>query len=148
MMETIGEAGLLAMVEPQPPALSRLPNAAEVLTSFLGRRSQRTREAYESDLRDFATHVGLAGAIAVIAHLGRLAGPQANALALSWRTALVERGLAPGTVNRRLSSLRSVTRLMGTVGLVAWSLEVEGERAGRLRDTSGPAEAGVAALLP
>lgn len=147
-MAAIDEVGLLAvMVGPQPPALVRLPSAAEVLASFLGRRSVRTREAYESDLRDFSTHLGVAGALGAIEYLARLVGPEANALALSWRTSLVERGLAPGTVNRRLSSLRSVTRLMGTVGLVAWTLEVEGERAGRLRDTRGPAEAGVSALL-
>lgn len=125
----------------------RLPSPDEILASFLARRSPRTREAYESDLRDFAAHVGGGDLSAVLDWLRLLTGPQANAIALSWRTAMVERGLAAATVNRRLSSLRCATALMRTVGLIAWTLEVESERASRVRDTRGPAEPGVKALL-
>lgn len=132
---------------PQTFVPPRLPSPDEILASFLARRSRRTREAYESDLRDFAAHIGGGDLSAVIDWLRRLTGPQANAIALSWRTRMVERGLAAATVNRRLSSLRSATALMRTVGLVAWTLEVEGERASRVWDTRGPAEQGVNALL-
>jgi len=52
-------------------------------------------------------------------------------------------GLSPSTINRRLSTLRSLTRIFRTVGLIPWVLEVEGERQQKIRDTRGPGVNGV-----
>lgn len=123
------------------------PTPADLLAAFFARRSLRTIEAYASDLRDFALHVGGGQPADVVDWLCRLSGPQANRIALAWRTAMVERRLAPATVNRRLTCLRSLTALMRTVGALPWTLEVDGERGSRVRDTRGPAGEGVKALL-
>lgn len=145
------EPATLALV-PHPSALPALapppePTPADLLAAFYARRSPRTREAYASDLRDFALHVGGGEPRDVIGWLRLLSGPQANLVALAWRTSMVERRLAPATVNRRLTCLRSLTALLRTVGAIPWTLEVEGERASRVRDTRGPAGDGVKALL-
>jgi len=66
-----------------------------------------------------------------------------------WPTAqhLLERGLAPATVNRRLAALRSLVALARTLGLVGWTLEVGSVKAERYRDTRGPGVAAVRRLL-
>jgi integrase/recombinase XerC len=72
---------------------------------------------------------------------------EANGAALAYRAHLVERGLQAATVNRRLAALRSLVRLANTLGLVPWTLAVEGVRANPYRDTRGPGQAAYAALL-
>lgn len=145
-MDTATTQTALVLSQPAPLPTIR-PCAQDLLGAFFARRSQRTREAYESDLRALALHLGVRHVAGVVEVLRGLLGPEANALGLGWRAAMVERQLAPNTVNRRLSSLRSITHLMRTVGAIPWTLDVEGERASRLRDTRGPAEKGVQALL-
>lgn len=78
--------------------------------------------------------------------LGSGAG-RANALALGYRNHLVERGLAPATINRRLAAVRSLVKLARVLGLVNWTLEVHGLPAEAYRDTRGPGIDGVARLL-
>jgi integrase/recombinase XerC len=135
-----------------PTAYPSVPTAppfdpAQLLAAFLTRRSPRTREAYDSDLRAFAAQAGVKDPVSAIRLLGSIGGPQANTLALAWRSAMLERQLSPATVNRRLSTLRSLATLLRTVGAIWWTLEVEGERAGRRRDMRGPAEQSVKTLL-
>ena len=49
----------------------------------------------------------------------------ANALALAYKTHLIEQGLQAATVNRRLAALRSVVKLARTLGLTLYTLSVE-----------------------
>jgi integrase/recombinase XerC len=51
---------------------------------------------------------------------------------------MIDRGLAPATVNRRLAALRSLVKLARTVGLVPWQLELPNVRRLAYRDTTGP----------
>ena len=48
---------------------------------------------------------------------------------------------------RRLVALRSVVNMAGTIGVVAWALDVESPRAEPYRDTGGPGDAGWRAML-
>src|SRR5205807_3751086 len=50
---------------------------------------------------------------------------------------LRQRGLASATINRRLSTLRSLVRLARRFQLVSWTLELPGEKLKRSRDTRG-----------
>lgn len=113
----------------------------------LDRLTVGTRRAYRQDLLDFATHLGvvyLDEAAALLLGQGRGA---ANALVLQYRTELIDRGLAPATVNRRLSALRSLVDLGRVLGVVEWSLDVPNLKSETLRDTRGPGRQGYEAML-
>jgi len=121
--------------------------ARRLLTAFLAGRSPATLRAYQQDVNDFTRFTGANSTDAAAALLlARGPGP-ANELALLYRAHLQGRGLSPATVNRRLAALRSLIKLARTLGLVNWSLDVEGLRSEAYRDTRGPGTAGYRQLL-
>ncbi len=135
----------LATVPKPSTALSagRLP----LVETFLSGRSPRTLEAYGQDLRDFARFVGATSSEAAVqVLLGRGRG-EANATAHAYRAALLEKGLSPSTVNRRLAALRSLVKLARLFNLSDFSLDVESVKSKPYRDTRGPGRAGVRLLL-
>ena len=118
-----------------------------LVDSFLAGRSARTLEAYRQDLEDFARFVGAEtseeAARLFLAHgQGR-----ANETAHAYRADLLERRLAPATVNRRLAALRSLVKVARLFGAVDFSLDVESVKSESYRDTRGPGRAGVRLLL-
>jgi len=140
-METLPVSAPGLRVSLDSPATSRLVSA------FLSGRNEQTLKAYRQDLEDFRAFVG-AGTLDETAGLllGRGHG-EANALALAYKSALVERGLSPASINRRLAALRSLVKLARTLGLVPWTLEVENVRTEPYRDTRGPGREGFCLLL-
>lgn len=123
------------------------PKYEGLLQSFLANMTPRTQAAYRQDLTDFARFVMAADLVHAARLLLSCSGGSANGLALEYRTRLVEKGLAPATINRRLSALRSLVRLANTLGLVSWSLSIKGVRSQALRDTRGPQLEGFRQLL-
>lgn len=123
--------------------------ARELLENFLGRRSPATRKAYAADLRDFSEHTGGAaeGTLEAILHLVGSGRGGAHSLMLKYKRGLLERGKSPRTINRRISTLRSAVKMARLMGLVEWTLEVEGEKVAAYRDTRGPGRAGFLRLL-
>ena len=123
------------------------PPGRRLVEAFLSGRNARTIEAYGQDLQDFRAFVGAetldaaAGAL-----LGRSHG-EANALALAYKTHLVERKLTAATVNRRLAALRSLAKLSRTLGMVSWALEVQSMKGESYRDTRGPGRGSVRRML-
>jgi integrase/recombinase XerC len=118
-----------------------------LLAAFLAGRSPQTVRAYRQDLADFAAFVGAASAPEA-AQQWLACGPgAANERALGYKADLLGRGLAAATVNRRLAALRSLLKLGRTLGLVGWSLEVEGLRSEPYRDTRGPGRDGFRRML-
>src|SRR5215472_10261988 len=103
-----------------PAALRR---AGDLLARFLADRGDRTLQAYTADVDDFARFVGT-GAAAAIALL--LVEPPAAArrMILDYVVDLRQRGRAQATIDRRLSTLRALTRGARQAGIVTWSLEV------------------------
>ncbi len=127
---------------PLVPNGSLAPDIKMLLESFLEGRSPRTIRAYSQDLVDFQSFVGASTTQAMAETLLNHGHGQANALALRYRSHLVQRGLQSATINRRLAALRSLVRLARTFGLVAWSLEIQNLRASAYRDARGPGLAG------
>lgn len=121
--------------------------ARRLVDAFLSGRNPKTIEAYSRDLEDFRVFLGAPDSASAAQEL--LSSPlgEANALALSYRSHLLERGLSPATVNRRLAALRSLVKLARVLGFVTWSLEVENVEAVPYRDTRGPGRAGYRLLL-
>jgi integrase/recombinase XerC len=59
----------------------------------------------------------------------------------------MERELAAITINRRLTALRSMIKLARTLGIIPWTLEIQGLKTEGYRDTRGPGRNGFRALL-
>lgn len=121
--------------------------AQRLVDAFLAGRNERTRVAYAQDLEDFRGWTGAATVDAAAQLLLSRGHGGANELGLRYRAELLERGLAPATVNRRLAALRSVVALARTLGLVPWKLEVANVRSEGYRDTRGPGRSGYRSLL-
>jgi integrase/recombinase XerC len=118
-----------------------------LLGAFLSGRSPQTLRAYERYLQSFRTWLRSPSLEDTAQRLIQGEPGEANAVVLAYRSHLVERGLAPATINRRLAALRSVVDLARTLGMASHSLEVASVRAERYRDTRGPGSAGVRLML-
>ncbi len=138
------------MIKPMPAAslkASSEPLQAQLVTLFLSGKRETTLRAYRADLDDFrATLPAPTIQAAADVLLTRGHGP-ANASVMRYRAALLDRGLAPATVNRRLAAVRSLVELANVLGLVPWTLNVPGVKTAIYRDTKGPGRAGFVALL-
>lgn len=129
-------------------ALSQVRTDGEALLEvWLAGKDSKTIRAYRSDLGAFARFAGFGQVEAALDAFAALSGAEANAVALRYRGALLEAGLAPATVNRRLAALRSVVKLARLLGRVSWALEVPGVEATAYRDTRGPGVDGFRAML-
>jgi len=138
------------MAEPAIIEGSPLVSATEtsrLVSTFLSGRSQRTIDAYQRDLEDFRQYLGAVSVDAAARLLLASAHGTANATALDYRTHLLNRGLQPSTINRRLAALRSLVKLANTIGLVSWSISIPGVKSEKYRDTRGPGVDGFAAIL-
>lgn len=118
------------------PATSEISDS--LLESFFEGRNEQTLKAYRSDLDDFRVFLR-AESLNIVASqlLGNGHGP-ANQLVLSYRAFLTKSQLQPTTINRRLSSIRSLVSLARTLGMVSWELEVKNLKTEPYRDTRGP----------
>jgi integrase/recombinase XerC len=142
-------AGALALLEQ--------PGVEDLLQRFLNRRKASTIEAYRKDLTHFAGWLGLPLRDAVARLLACDQG-QANRLldhyAGHMRSTSPAPGsgssaprLSPATVNRRLAAIRSLVKMARLHGLVAWTIDVEGERVEPYRDTRGPGRPAVRRMV-
>lgn len=131
----------------QNQGLLSSPTTSGLVDVFLAGKSGRTLRAYSEDLRDFAAFLGVEEVKEAANLLLSKTHGSANEIALSWRASLLDRGLSPSTVNRRLSALRSLVRLARTLGLVPWALELGSLRSSKYRETRGPGLEGFRALL-
>lgn len=114
------------------------PTIEQLIEMFLSGRNAKTLEAYRQDLDDFRRFIGRPNLIEAARAILSSGHGAANGQALAYRAHLLERKLAPATVNRRLAALRSLVSLAGVLGLAPWRLDVKNLRAETYRDTRGP----------
>ena len=134
----------MANIEKTVQSLNQVAQTPDVLRlrdSFLKRRSEATKKAYETDLVYFSAFLGVSSITNALKTLLSQSSGSANALILDYKNDLIETGKSPATVNRRLATLRSVIKLTRTMGLVNWKIEIESERVENYRDTRGPTRA-------
>ena len=134
------------------PAGGTLPPATvepgeRLYAEFLAGRSPNTLNAYAQDLAAFAASQGAGSAGQALEALIALRAGEGNSRLLAWRAAMLEAGLAPATINRRLSAVRSALRFARTIGATTWVPEISGLKAQTYRDTRGPGLVGTRALL-
>lgn len=135
-----------AIVKSTTTLVQRAPlSSADVLRAFFSRRSPRTVEAYRGDLallRSWLEGEGhdVGADISSLTSWLYAQGPgPLNALLLQWSNEQLEAGRAPFTVNRRLSAVRSLIKLGRTLGLLNWTLDVQGVKGAQgVRDMRGP----------
>lgn len=124
------------------------PSTSDLVASFLRRRKKQTLKTYKTDLDSFRTWYGAEtpeGAIDGLISMGRAS---AHMKVQAWQTDLSELGYAPATINRKISSLRSLMKLAFRSGLVKWVLDdVDMIAAKPYRDTRGPGEDGFVRIL-
>ena len=136
------------MTKTEPVAVPpSVPECYRLVNLFLDAPNPRTRAAYQTDLEDFRRYMH-APTLTNAAHW-LLDGPPtvANGFALIYRSKMIERGLQPATINRRLATLRSLVKFANTLGLVSWTLSVENVPVPPYRGTDGPDRDGFRAML-
>lgn len=133
------------------PMAAYSPNAPigyeKLVEAFLSRRSPSTRRTYRFNLRHFTAHLGATSIEDGIRAFLSLGHAQANLAVLEYQSALVAAGMAPATVNNRIAAVRSMVRLARLLGMVEWTVEIEGIRLRSYRDTAGPGLPAVTKLI-
>jgi site-specific recombinase XerC len=120
---------------------------AAMISKWLNNLALTTAEAYRKDLRTFAEFTGHVDAEACAQAFIRLDNGQANALLLAWKSSMRDAGKSPATINRRLSTLKSLVKRARLLGLTTMCVDVAGERRSAYRDTRGPSMAAIRKIL-
>ncbi|MBI3097933.1 MAG: tyrosine-type recombinase/integrase [Planctomycetes bacterium] len=97
--------------------------AAELFADWFAALSEATRRNYAQDLGAFAAHLGVHDRRQAAVALCTATPLDARSLVLRFKTARRDAGEAPGTINRRLSALRSLYRHVTGVPLVIPSIK-------------------------
>lgn len=107
----------------------QLANVPAAVEWFANIDNPRTRRAYQNDLQDFCSFVGLAGAeeflVVTRAHV------------LAWRGQLEQRGLAGATIRRKLAALTSLFDYLLENNAVAGGNPVHGVKRPRIESNEG-----------
>src|SRR5262245_50508843 len=101
----------------EPNALTTDNGASNRLyAAFLAGRSPHTLRAYRQDLAAFASYLGEAQPGVALSRLVGLPAGEGNGLLLAYRAHMIDAGLTPATINRRLAAVRSALKLARTLG--------------------------------
>ena len=136
-----------ALVLTHAATLDPLSGASRLVDAFFSGRTAKTVDAYRRDLEGFRVFVGAKSGDEAARLLLSGGHGSANETVLRYRAGLLEKGLSPATVNRRLAAVRSLVKLARTLGLVPWTLEVPSVESRSYRDTKGPGVDGYRRLL-
>jgi integrase/recombinase XerC len=115
--------------------------------AFLAGRSPHTLRAYGADLEAFTAYLGEPSPGAALSRLISLPAGDGNGQLLAYRAHMIDAGLTPATINRRLAAIRSALKLARTLGLTSWAPEIRGLKVEAYRDTTGPGLNGARAML-
>jgi integrase/recombinase XerC len=124
----------LPLVPAQPPP----PDAERLIERWKEGRSPGTLLAYMRDVQAFATWMKAPSVGTAVEALLMMGQGEANEAVRAYRSSLVDKGVAPATINRRLSALRSLVSLGKEFGYVTFDLATKNVRSQAYRDTRGP----------
>src|SRR5262245_42731957 len=136
----------VAIYAPRAPS-TEASAGARLHAAFLAGRSPHTLRAYAADLEEFAAFLAVPGAGGALSRLTGLPAGEGNGVLLAYRAHMIDAGLTPATINRRLAAIRSALKLARTLGLTSWVPEIRGLKVEAYRDTTGPGLAGTRAML-
>ncbi len=102
---------------------ARVARVAELFADWFAALSEATRRNYAQDLDALAVHLGVSSRVEAAERLCASSPLDARDLVLRWKTDLRDAGLASATINRRLSSVRSLYRHVMGAPLVVPSVK-------------------------
>lgn len=108
-----------------------------LVDDFLNSLSERTKEDYRADLKDFTAFMQMHSPEEAAKTFVSSGAGNANEIAFKYKKNLKDRELAPNTVNRRLTALKSLIKYCNLVGIINWRLSVIGEKVRKYKDTRG-----------
>ena len=122
-------------------------NLNDLLSAYFANKSQCTIRAYRTDLEAYAKFLNVKTIIDAIRILFQDGPGKANLVLLQYKNHLLLNGKRSNTINRNLSSIRSMLQLARTVGMISWNLEVKNEPVETYRDTRGPGQSNIKKML-
>ena len=123
------------------------PSAESLAASFFARYRGSTLRTYQSRLRGFALWMGVPLERLPAEMLGR-GGPQMHLDLERFRAHLRDdQQRTTATINGYLAAIRSVVRFLRRANLCVWLLDVDSERVRPYRDTRGPGQEAIRAML-
>ena len=121
------------------PAEAPVPSFDHRLVdTFLSGRKESTLKAYQQDMKDFSSFLNLEDANTAARILLSAGAAGANSLVDDYKRHLIEKGHSPSSINRKLSTIRSLTKLARLRGICDFTIEVENLKVQKYRDTKGP----------
>jgi integrase/recombinase XerC len=109
--------------------------------------AHNTQQARAFDMIVLGQYLGVAGPAEAADLLCSGTEGQANAVAMGFKRWMIDREQSTSTINRRICTIRKLCLLARRLGVIAWTLDVDGIPAEPPRDMSGPGEAGFRKLL-
>ncbi len=114
-----------------------LSNFQHLYNVWLQSLSVNTRRAYAGDLKALVAWKETSTEKELMELLSEMTAAEGNMMALEWQNNLVARKLAPSSVNRTISALKSFLKLLRMNGLVSWSIEIPKRKTRAYKDTKG-----------
>ena len=109
-----------------------------LVDTFLSGRKESTLKAYQQDMKDFSSFLSVDDANTAARILLSAGAAGANSLVDDYKRHLIEKGQQPASINRKLATLRSLTKLARLRGVCDFTIEVENLKVRKYRDTKGP----------
>ncbi len=103
-------------------------NTTNIIKHFFPNKSESTLLAYSKDLDFFKEFLKKESARETLDLLFGLPESQANLVVLHYKTELLESGQSISSINRKLSTLRSLVKAANNEGLLNWKLTIPNEK--------------------
>ena len=114
----------------------------DLVKDWLSQKKPETVRAYRQDLESLAAWAPDAIESIVTADTGT-----ANRTVARYKAYMIEHGLAPATINRRLAAVRSLVKLAKLFGLCQHDISITNVRSKAYRDTRGPGRDAVVRMV-
>ena len=122
--------------------------AKKLIRHFMSGKAELTVEAYGKDLEDFRVFAKAATLESAVMKLFGGTHPNGQEVLARYIADMHRRrGLGSATVNRRISTLRSLGKESRILGMVPWVLEAKNVKHENVRDVRGPGLSNIARLL-
>ncbi len=136
-LQSVAKSKVVPLLKPNPFGAS---SYQDLLANWLGRfPSPHTRRVYRADIRDFfGTMAEQEPTPSLFANFLGLKSTEAFEVVSRYQARLIERGLQPATINRKLAAIKSLVSYASATGKCHYTLtQIKVQQMKAYRDTSG-----------